>query len=363
MKRPDLLKNRLRKIRRQLRRQSLDVMLISNSANVTYLTGFSGDDSWALLIGRTVYLITDSRYTQQAREQCSGCKIIERTKSMTRTVAQLLTKLSPIKSIAIENSISLAQLKALRKNVNKRIRPVTNMIENIRRTKNNDEIKTITKAARIAAQALNKALKYMKPGVTESELGGLIELEIRRLGTGVSFETIVAFGANASRPHHSSSKRKLKKNDTVLIDLGARVEGYCCDMTRCFFVGKPGKLFQKVYKAVQQAQRAALEKVKAGVELKAVDEAARKVIRDHGFEPHGHGTGHGLGLEVHELPIVGPKSTGRLQAGDVITIEPGVYIPGKLGVRIEDDVLVTETGCKNLSGEYLSSPCLAVRSE
>ena len=349
MKRLDLLKDRLTKIRRQLRRQNLDVMLISNSANVTYLTGFLGDDSWALLTGRAVYLITDSRYTEQARAQCGGCKIIERTESMTRTVAQLPAKLSSIKSIAIENSVSLAQWKALRKNVKRRIRPVANLIEYIRRAKDDNEIKAIKRAARVAAQALTAALRYMKPGVTEIALAGRIELEIRRLGAGRSFETIVAFGANASSPHHSSSKRKLKKNDTVLIDFGAKVNGYCCDLTRCFTVGRINKRYAKAYQAVEQAQKAAIEKIKAGVDVREVDEAARKVIRRYGFKPHGHGTGHGLGLEVHELPIVGPKSTGRLQAGDVITIEPGIYIPGKLGVRIEDDILVTETGCRILS--------------
>lgn len=349
MEKLGLLKDRLRKIRRQLGRQDLDVMLISKPANVTYLTGFSGDDSWALLTGRTVYLITDSRYTEQAQGECSGCKIIERTESMTKTVAQLLAKHSLIESIAIENSVSIAQLKALRKNVKKHIRPVANLIENTRRAKNDDEIRAIRKAARIAAQALGKALRHMKPGITESVLAGQIELEIRRLGARRSFETIVAFGANASRPHHHSGKKKLKENDSVLIDFGTKVDGYCCDITRCFFVGKPSRLFQKTYKAVQQAHRAAIEKVKAGAELKAVDEAARKVIREHGFEPHGHGTGHGLGLEVHELPIVGPKSTGKLQAGDVITIEPGIYIPHKLGIRTEDDVLVTQTGCIILS--------------
>jgi Xaa-Pro aminopeptidase len=268
---------------------------------------------------------------------------------MTKAVAKLLDKYKSVESVAVGNSISIAQLKALRKNVKKRIKPVANLIENVRRTKGDDEARTIRKAAKIASLALAKALRYMKPGVTESELAGVIELEMRRRGAKVSFDTIVAFGPNASRPHHSSGKRKLKKNDSVLIDFGAKLDGYCCDMTRCFAVGKPGRLFEKVYKAVQEAHAAAIEKVKAGVTLKSVDKAARKVICEHGLEPHGHGTGHGLGLEVHEMPIVGPQSRGKLRAGDVITIEPGVYIPGKLGVRIEDDVFVTQTGCKILS--------------
>ena len=349
MTKAEIYKHRIKNIRAQLSCRDADALLIVRSANVTYITGFLGDDSWALLTKRAVYLITDNRYTEQAQQQCPCCKIIERTEPMTKAVAKLLDKYKSVESVAVENSISIAQLKALRKNVKKRIKPVANMVESIRRAKCHDEAKAIRKAAKIASLALAKALRYMKPGVTESELAGVIELEMRRRGAKVSFDTIVAFGPNASRPHHSSGKRKLKKNDSVLIDFGAKLDGYCCDMTRCFAVGKPGRLFEKVYKAVQEAQTAAIEKVKAGVTLKSVDEAARKVIREHGFEPHGHGTGHGLGLEVHEMPIVGPQSRGKLQAGDVITIEPGVYIPGKLGVRIEDDVFVTQTGCKILS--------------
>lgn len=350
MDKAQIFKHRAGRIKQRLRRQHINTLLISRPANVTYLTGFLGDDSWALLTPRMVYLLTDSRYTEQARSECSGCTIIERTESMTKAIAKLLSKYKSIESLAVENSISIAQLKALRKNVTKSIKPLANVVEDVRRTKGDDEVSAIIKAARTASQALAESLRYAKPGVTESELAGVIEHKIRKLGAKVSFETIVAFGANAARPHHSSGKTKLKKNDSVLIDFGVRLNGYCCDITRCFPVGKPSQLFEKVYEALRQAQAAAIEKIRAGVSFKAVDEAARKVIREHGFEPHGHGTGHGLGLEIHELPIVGPNSKGKLRVGDVITVEPGVYIPGKLGVRIEDDVLVTKTGCKILTG-------------
>jgi len=346
MDKTQIFKHRVKRIKRLLRRQGDDALLLSGPANVTYVTGFMGDDSWALLTANAVFLLTDSRYTEQAADQCPGCRIIERSEPMTKAVGMLLSRYKSVGSIAVENSISIAQLKSLRKNVKKRIKPVAGLVENIRRCKDDDEVKAIRKAARIASQALVASLRKMKPGVTESELAGLVEYHMRKLGARPSFETIVAFGPNASRPHHQSSKRKLKKNDTVLIDFGVKVAGYCSDMTRCFAVGKPPGLFEKVYKVVHDAQSAAIAKIKAGVSLKAVDEAARKVIREHGFEPHGHGTGHGLGLEVHELPIVGPKSKGKLEIGDVITIEPGIYIPGKLGVRIEDDVLVTKTGSK-----------------
>jgi Xaa-Pro aminopeptidase len=349
MDKTQIFKYRLRRVRQLLRRRHVDVLLVSVPANVTYLTGFLGDDSWALLTPRAVYLLTDSRYTEQANSQCPTCRIIERRRPMTKAVAKILGKYKSLKFLAVEGSISVTQLRALKKNAKKRIKPLANVIETARRTKEDYEISTIKKAARIASQALTASLRFIKTGITESELAGEIEHQIRKLGAKVSFETIVAFGPSASRPHHSSGKRKLRKNDSVLIDFGAKVAGYCCDITRCFPVGNPGRLFDKAYKAVRQAQSAAIARVKAGTSLKAVDETARRVIREYGFEPHGHGTGHGLGLDVHELPIVGPNSKGRLQAGDVITIEPGIYIPGKLGIRIEDNVLVTETGCKILT--------------
>jgi Xaa-Pro aminopeptidase len=172
-----------------------------------------------------------------------------------------------------------------------------------------------------------------------------VDFEIRKAGGNNSYETIVAFGPNASRPHHQPTSRKLRKNDTVLIDFGVRLNGYCCDLTRCFPVGKPSRLYEKVYAAVKLAQAAAIRMVKAGVEISQVDTAAKEIIKKANLPVYGHGTGHGLGLEVHETPLVSSRAKGKLHAGDVITIEPGVYIPGRLGVRIEDDILVANDGC------------------
>jgi Xaa-Pro aminopeptidase len=169
-------------------------------------------------------------------------------------------------------------------------------------------------------------------------------------------------------PHHQPSKRKLKQKDTVLIDFGAKYKGYCSDITRCFVIGRPTHFYQKVYDVVEQAQAAAIKMVKAGVKITAVDSAARDVIDKNDLPVYGHGTGHGLGLEIHESPFLKPESKGKprtamvqgkLKAGQVITIEPGLYIPGKLGVRIEDDVLVTETGCRILTRNCPHSPFLS----
>jgi Xaa-Pro aminopeptidase len=189
----------------------------------------------------------------------------------------------------------------------------------------------------------------MKTGVTESELAGRLDFEIRKLGATNSFDTIVAFGPNASRPHHQPSERKLKKRDTVLIDVGARYKGYCSDITRSLAVGKPSRLFERAYDAVQQAQTAAIKMIKAGAKIQQIDAAAREAISKYDLPVYGHGTGHGFGLEIHESPFLKADGKGKLKAGEVITIEPGVYIPGKLGVRIEDDVLVTNTGYKILT--------------
>jgi len=356
----EVIKKRINAIRNQLNKCRINCLVLTKPANVTYTTGFLGDDSWAVITKGRAYLITDSRYTEQAQKECPHCKIIRRTDSLPQAVAKIVKKLKSVKTVTVEKSASLADFELLKKNVTTRLKSVANVIETARSIKDNTEIAAIKKAAQIAAQALRKTLEEvhllerdtryeirdtrLKPGITESELAGLLNLQIRRLGDTNSFDTIVAFGPNASRPHHQPGKRKLKKKDTVLIDFGVKYKGYCCDITRCFAIGRPTAFYKKVYETVQQAQTAAIKMIKPGVKIAKVDAAAREVIRKSGLPVYGHGTGHGLGLEVHELPVIKPRNKGKLKAGEVITIEPGVYIPGKLGIRIEDDILVTETG-------------------
>ncbi len=340
---------RIRRIRRQLNNKRISCLLLTKPANVTYVTGFSGDDSWAVVTGRVVYLLTDSRYTEQAKGECPQCRIIERDKSLSQALAKLPARLKTIRTLSVEKSTSLAAFDAVRKHVKGRIRTVADIVENVRSNKDGYEIALIRKAASIAAQALKRTRRHIRPGATESEVAGRLNFEMRRLGATSSFDTIVAFGANASRPHHQPTTKKLKRNDTLLIDFGARYKGYCSDITRCFAVGEPSALYKKCRDAVAQAQAAAIGKVKAGARIADVDRAAREVIAGYDLPVYGHGTGHGLGLEIHEPPFLRADAKGKLKAGQVITIEPGVYIPGKLGVRTEDDVLVTEDGCKILT--------------
>ncbi len=355
-KKETIYKNRISRIRKLLTQKQIAALLITSPADVTYATGFLGDDSWVVISSRTVHLLTDSRYTEQARRQCRNCRIIERKEPIAKAAAKLLQKTKDKKAIAVESSTTLEQLVQLKKYYKRRIKNVSGLVESLRRQKDDTEIAQIKAAIKIASKVLQTVRRRIKPGITESELAGRIELEIRKLGAQCSFETIVAFGANAAEPHHKSGKKRLRENDSVLIDFGVKVNGYCCDLTRCFTVGRTTRQYTKAYETVEQAKKAAIKKIKAGVDIRDVDHAAREIIRSYGFEPYGHGTGHGLGLEVHEQPVITPTTKGKLKTGDCITIEPGIYIPGKFGIRLEDDILVTKTSCRILSEKCLPKP-------
>lgn len=346
-----MLKTRLKTVRTAIARSNADCLILTKPANVTYLTGFTGDDSWVIVLPRTVALVTDGRFTEQAAKQCPLCSIIERKNSLVKTVARLLKNRSPELTLAIEDSTSVADFQELKKLLKGRLKTVDSVVASARRTKDKDEIAAIRAAAGIAAEAFKRTRRSVRPGISENHLAGILDFQVRKLDGKNSFETIVAFGPNASRPHHQPTDKKLSKNDTVLIDFGVRYNGYCCDITRCFEVGKPNPLFRKVYNAVEHAQTAALKMVKPGTEIYDVDNAARKEIKKSGLPVYTHGTGHGLGQEVHELPVVSNKTKGTLLTNDVITIEPAVYVPGRLGVRLEDDVLVTDDGFLMLTAD------------
>jgi Xaa-Pro aminopeptidase len=371
---PRIIARRIRAVRRELDKKKIRFLLVTKPANVTYLTGFLGEDSWAAVSKRQVYLFTDSRYTEQAQKECPSCKIIDRAGPMANAVAELVKKLKTIRTVAVEDSVSIADFEQLKKTVKARFKTVAGIIETVRSIKDQSEIATIRSAAAISAKALAQTLPHIKPGITESELAGMLDFQIRKLGARNSFETIVAFGPNGSRPHHQPGKRKLKKKDAVLIDFGAKYKGYCSDITRCFLCGEgilplyptAGKMpagrkagtasprtayYKKVYDVVEQAQAAAIKTIKPGVKLTQVDAAAREVIAKAGLPVYGHGSGHGFGLQIHEDPFLKPDGKGKLKANQVLTIEPGIYIPGRLGIRIEDDILVTETGHKILTNK------------
>ena len=344
-----MVKRRVGTIRARLRKRHLDGLIFTKPANVTYLTGFSGEDSWAIITGRTVYLLTDSRYTEQARSECVGTTIVERKELIAPAAGRLLRRLRSVETIAIENCVPVAMYRAVKKGAGKRLGTVGDILEGQRTVKDDGETTAVKVAATIAATAFERAVRHVRPGITESELAGILDLEIRRQGAKNSFETIVAFGANGSRPHHQPTQRKLGRRDTILIDFGARYKGYCSDITRSFAFGKPTTAYRRAYEVVERAQAKTIAAAKAGVALTEVDAVARNVIHESGLPVYGHGTGHGIGLEIHEKPFLKEDAKGKLQAGQIITVEPGIYIPGKLGIRIEDDILITATGCEILT--------------
>ncbi len=348
-----MISGRLRRLRNRLREQKLDGLLITKVENVRYLTNFSGHDSWVLLTARGCVLLTDSRYTEQARGECSGCRIVERKGPITQALAGQLNGAGGPRRIGTEPSISVATLRKIKSALRpQKISVITagTWLEQARSVKDPPEAALIRRAARIAWDGLHASLAHLQTGMTEQQLTARLEYEIRMRGAKVGFETIIAFGPNGSRNHHQPSGRKLRSRDTILIDFGAAVDGYTCDITRSFGRGQVTKEYERAWETVWAAQQAAIGKICDGVCAAEIDAAARQVIEPSGFPLYGHGTGHGLGLEVHEIPFLSPldKKT-RLTAGQIITIEPGIYLPGKFGIRIEDDVLVTKKGAAVLT--------------
>jgi Xaa-Pro aminopeptidase len=308
-----------------------------------------------LVTPRASILLTDSRYTEQALGECLGCRIIERKKTITEALAEEAKRLGKLRRLAVEKTISVGTLLRIRRALHPlgiAVVCAEAAVEQLRLTKNPAEIQTIRQAARIAWECLDAALKNLRTGMTEQQLTAHLEYEMRMRGVCPGFETIIAFGSNGSRNHHQPSSRKLRARDTLLIDFGVRLNGYTCDITRSFGFGQVSRKYQKAWEAVYAAQQAAIAELRDGVLAAEVDAAAREAIRRSGFPVYGHGTGHGLGLEVHEMPYLTPldKKT-RLKAGQIITIEPGIYLPGHFGIRIEDDVLITKTGAEVLTAD------------
>ena len=351
MKEIEIIKNRVRKIRQTLKKKNIRFFLLTNPANVTYVTGFLGHDSWAVVTPKKVYLLTDSRYIEQAEKECKGCELILRKVTLHNTLSELVKELGWVRNIAAEDVTGMKDYRQLEKMIKTGFRTVSKIVEPGRSIKDTSELANIKEAIRISAKALKTTLKGLRVGITENEAAGLLDYNFRRFGGRNGFDTILAFGANASRCHHQPGESKLKKNDTILIDFGAEYNHYRCDMTRCFLVGRPNPYFENVYNVVKQAQAAAIKAIKPGVSNKEPEEKAREVIKKHGLPPYQHGTGHGFGLVIHEDPFLSVQSKDHLQEGMVLTVEPGIYIPGKIGVRIEDNVLVTKNGCRILTGE------------
>jgi Xaa-Pro aminopeptidase len=328
----------------QLRGARLGALLVTQPASWYYLTGFSGEAGALVVAKQGATLITDGRFVSQAREETSGVRIVQQEGALFSSVGNVLRK-RQIAAVGFDaTQVTVSQLGVLRKTSGRRTRLIAagGEVEGLRRRKEAGEIAQMRKAAALADQVMAGALKLLKPGVRELEIAAEIEYQMRQLGaSGPAFETIVASGERSAYPHARPTAKRLRKNELVVLDLGAILAHYCSDITRTVVVGRASKRIRQWHKAVQEAQAAAIGAAKTGATCGNVDAAARKVLADHGLERNFvHSTGHGLGLEVHEDPRVAKGQTQVLEPGNVITIEPGVYFPGVGGIRIEDDVAI-----------------------
>lgn len=331
----------------------VDALLVSNLHNVRYLSGFTGSNSLLLISGGGATLYTDPRYTIQAAQQAPHCRV-KIVKGPLAAAALDEVKRRHIGRLGFERaSISYELYASLRNGLPAGVRfsPVGAVIERARMVKDETEIELMRRSAAVNSRAFDAALRRFKPAMTEADLAAELEYQQRRHGAErPSFETIVASGAHAALPHAQPRAQKLGRDTLLLIDMGAMLGGYASDMTRTVHIGKVSRKARQLYSAVLEAQLAGIAAVRAGVTAGSIDRATRTVLRRHGMEKlFVHSTGHGLGLEIHEPPRLGRKDATRLEAGMTVTIEPGAYVEGYGGVRIEDTVLVTERGCEVLT--------------
>ena len=333
--------------------ERLGGFVVTHLANLRYLCGYNGSNGLLLFLrGRRVFF-TDGRYTEQARDEVRGARLVIAKGPLLEAAGKLIGE---VKSAAIGfegDHTTVATAAEIRKLPVKKIswKPTSGLIMGQRMIKDADELRIIREAVNMGAAVYEHALQSIRSGVRESEIAGELEFAARRAGAdGMAFDTIVAAGKRSALPHGRASSQPIPRRGFVVVDSGVVLHGYCSDMTRTVHVGRPGREERRWYDAVLEAQLAGIAAVKPGTTAGDVDHAARQVLRRHKLDRFfAHSTGHGVGLEIHEPPRLGKTQEERLQPGMVITIEPGVYVPDKGGIRIEDMVLVTKTGCQVLT--------------
>ena len=353
---------RVARLQKKLARKKLDGLLITEPHNRRYLSGYSaadhgiGESAGVLLIpakGQSI-LMTDSRFVLQAEQEAAGFEVI----LYPRGLVHLLRKLLPgrgIMRLAFESDYMLhGTVLKLEKGLSGRgveLVAISGLVESMRVVKSEEEIAVIRKSVLRNEQVFSLVYNTIEPGMSEREVALALELTMHELGAErPSFDTIVAFGENAARPHAVPGERILKAGEMVLIDMGLVLDGYCSDMTRTFVAGRPGELFVERLRVVRRAQQAGIAAIRAGVTCREVDRAAREAIRRAGYgEFFGHALGHGVGLAVHEEPRLSSRSRRKLKAGMVVTVEPGIYLPDWGGIRLENMVVVREDGCDVLN--------------
>jgi Xaa-Pro aminopeptidase len=339
---------RIARLQTRIRKQRLDSLLVSSPHDWYYLTGFTGEAGVLLVEPHGLTLVTDGRFAVQAKDEAPGLQVELQREGLYHTCGELLKRRKGRRAGFDAGQLTVAQMGSLKKATRGtvRLQDTGGMVLSLRTVKDAAELTAMRKAAALADQVVEAAWRLLKPGVRELEIAAEIEYHMRKGGaSGPAFESIVAFGQRAALPHARPTAKRLKKGQLVVLDLGAILNRYCSDITRTVFVGKAPAKVRLWYRAVLEAQAAAIAAVAAGRTCADVDAAARGVLAAYRLDQYFvHSTGHGLGLEVHENPRVAKGQKTLLASGNVITIEPGVYVPGVGGIRIEDDVAVHRSG-------------------
>ncbi|MFD1066224.1 M24 family metallopeptidase [Oceanobacillus locisalsi] len=339
------------RLREKLEENKVDAILIDSPYNRRYITNFTGTSGAALITADKALFITDFRYTEQAVEQAENFEIIEHKQGLIQEIANQLDKLG-VKRLAFEKDYTTySQFESFQRQFSQELVPVQGILETLRMIKTPDELKIMKQAAKIADDAFTHIQSFVEPGVQEIDISNELEFFMRRQGaTSSSFDTIVASGYRSALPHGVASGKKIQEGELVTLDYGALYNGYCSDITRTLAVGEISVELREIYDIVLEANLRGVQGTKAGMTGKEADALTRDYITEKGFgERFGHSTGHALGMEVHEGPGLSPRSDAVLKPGMVVTVEPGIYVPGLGGCRIEDDIVITEEGNERLT--------------
>ncbi|WP_053219242.1 M24 family metallopeptidase [Virgibacillus senegalensis] len=342
---------KLDKIRQELKDQNLDALLITSEKNRRYISGFTGTAGVVLVSAEKALFITDFRYTEQASEQVKGFDIIEHKQPIHQEVAERVKKMG-CRTLGFEKGDMTYGLYEQYRNVTEaELVPTSGLVEKLRLIKSEEELSTIKAAAQIADAAFEHILTFIKPGVKEIDVSNELEFFMRKQGaTSSSFDIIVASGVRSALPHGVASEKEIQSGELVTLDFGALYQGYVSDITRTVAVGNISEELKTIYNTVLEAQLKGMEGIKAGITGKEADALTRDHIEEKGYGKYfGHSTGHGIGLDVHEGPMLSYRADQVLEEGMVVTVEPGIYVPNVGGCRIEDDTVVTKDGNESLS--------------
>ncbi len=343
--------DKLAKVRSLFDDKGIDGLLVTSSYNRFYMTGFTGSSGVALISKEKAVFITDFRYIEQAMKQAPAFEIIKHTSLITSEIAAQVKKLGITKLGFEQNHVTFSQYAGYQKEIQVDLVPVSDVVEKLRLIKSPAEIKILKEAAQIADATFEHILNFLRPGLTEIEVSNELEFFMRKQGaTSSSFDIIVASGARSALPHGVATDKVIEKGDFVTMDFGALYNGYISDITRTVAVGEPSAELKNIYEIVREAQQHGMDHIKPGLTGKEADALTRDIITGKGYgEYFGHSTGHGIGVEVHEGPFLSSKSEIVLEPNMAVTVEPGIYLPGVGGVRIEDDTIITDTGNESLT--------------